>query len=250
MTAALTLGRLTTKQLLPVRRFIGFGLLGVAPALIYLISSGSATGSAKLEVFIGITTGVYFAVAVPVITLILSTSALGDERRDQTLSFVMLRPIPRWIIASSKLGAATVASFYLTGLGALALGAAYGLRESDWSYLLPLLFGGFVATAAYAALFVPLGYLAERSTLIGLAFVFVWENGIAGAIEALASTSPWRLGFIGFAGLAPAAVLDEVEGFVLGNLQPGAGGALVRLVVLVLLSVGATTYLLRYRDLT
>ena len=43
-----------------------------------------------------------FALVIPITTLILASSALGDERRDKTLSFLVLRPISRLEIACAK----------------------------------------------------------------------------------------------------------------------------------------------------
>lgn len=249
MTAALTITRMTTRQVLGLKRLIGFGIMSLFPSLVLFISSGRQVGEGLLQNFLGVGLGLFFALIVPTITLVLSASALGDERRDQTLSFLVLRPIPRAAIALSKLGAAILAAFALTGPGAFALGAVYGIRSDNWSYVVPMVIGTAVATAVYASIFLVLGFLTERSTLLGLAFVFVWENGIVFAVTALATTSPWRLGYSAFLGLAPPEAFDEI-GEALGNLTPGAGGAVARALVFVVLSTLVTTLILRRRDLT
>lgn len=247
MTAAVTITQMTFRQLLGIKRLVGFGLLALFPAFIFMISSGNQGGNALLESFIGIGVGLFYFVAVPVVTLILSASALGDERRDQTLSYIVLRPIRRGIIATSKLAAAVLAAYVFTGAGALAMGISYGLRSSDWNYVVPMLVSAGVATIVYAAVFVPLGYLSERSTLIGLAYVFIWEGAIVSAIGSLANTSPWRIGFTGFLALAPEeAQFVEAD---LGIVDPNLGSTLITVAVFIALSLAVTSWILRKRDL-
>lgn len=247
MTAAVTITQMTFRQLLGIKRLVGFGLLALFPAFIFMISSGNQGGNALLESFIGIGVGLFYFVAVPVVTLILSASALGDERRDQTLSYIVLRPIRRGIIAASKLAAAVLAAYVFTGTGALAMGIAYGLRSSDWNYVVPMLVSAGVATIVYAAVFVPLGYLSERSTLIGLAYVFIWEGAIVSAIGSLANTSPWRIGFTAFLALAPEeAQFVEAD---LGIVDPNLGSTIITVAVFIALSLAVTSWILRNRDL-
>ena len=239
----------TLRQMLSIGRLVRFGLLALAPAAIYILSRpGSARE--RFDSFLGIGLGTFYVVAVPVITLIVAATALGDERRDGTLSFILLRPISRFRIAGAKIAAASLAAFVLTGFGALGLSLAFGVTAADTRFVVPMLVGTAIATVLYAAIFVPLGYLADRSTLIGLAFVFIWENGIAGALPALGVTSPWRLGYSAFVGLSPAEVLPRFDSFALANLQPGAGGALLRAAVIAAISVTVTAWMLRSRDTT
>ena len=232
-----------------MRRLLSLGALAVLPGVIVYFSTARATSSSRVETFAGITVGLFFSVVIPVVTLILSASALGDERRDQTLSFIVLRPISRTAIAVAKIAGAIVASGAVITIGALALGIAMGLRHGDWGYALPLLVGGWIAVTAYAALFTPLGYLTERATLAGLAFAFLWEGAVAGAVGALASLSPWRVGFSAFVDLAPEEVQTIDLSFALGNVEPGTFGALAKALVIFAIGAAITTWILRTRDL-
>jgi len=252
MTAMLAITRMTVRQVLGVRRLIGLTLLAIAPAGIFFLSSSRSDPSGVAEGLAGTTVGAFINLVVPVVTLIMASSVLGAERRDQTLSFLVLRPLSRLSIAAAKLAAAFATAFTLTGLGALALGILALIRLNDAGYIAPLLVGTAIATLAYAAIFMPLGYITERATLIGLAYVFVWENGIAGALEGLAGLSPWRLGFSAMVDLAPPSfgpAIGDMRSFALGNLQPGAGGSAIKVLVLGLLSVLVTGWILRQRDL-
>ena len=258
MTVFMAMTRVTVRQTLRPRRALGLALLSLSAAVMYFLSGFSSRGlesntefarSEAFDIFVGMTVGTFMNIIVPVVTLIIATSVLGDERRDNTMSFLVLRPISRFSIAASKVVAAFLESFALTGLGAVALGLAAALRINSFSYVIPLLVGAGIATAAYAAVFVPLGYLLKRATLIGLTYVFIWENGIAGAVPAVAGISPWRIGVSAMSGLAPDRFVDELPQFATGSLSPGAGGAAAKVVVLILLSAGAVASILRRRDL-
>jgi ABC-2 type transport system permease protein len=255
MTAFIAIGRVTIKQTLRLRRAIGLLLLAGAPAFMYLMAVLSTRGNLEFsdenafEAFVGITIGTFMNIAVPVVTLIIATSVLGDERRDNTMSFLVLRPVSRYTIAAAKIFAAFVETFAVTGIGALALSLIAAFRLDDFRYVAPLLAGTAVATAAYAAVFVPLGYLLKRATLIGLSYVFIWENGIGAAVPAVAGISPWRIGLSATTGLAPERFVDELPTFATGSITPGAGGAALKALVLFAISVGFISVFLRNRDL-
>jgi ABC-2 type transport system permease protein len=249
MTAALAIVGATLRQILGRKRLLLFGALAIFPGFIFFLNSSDGESSrATLQAFVD-TANVHFSLAVPITALILSAAALGAERRDQTLSFIVLRPIPRLTIAASKLAAAFLAAIALNAAGALVLSLLYGVRGSEFTYVLPLMVGSAVATLVYAAVFVPLGYLSERSTLIGLAYVFVWENGIVGALGVLGVTSPWRIGYSAFAGLAPAEMAPRIDDIVMADLSMSAGTALIQTTVFVVASAALLTWILRRRDL-
>lgn len=254
MTAFLAITRVTIKQTLRPRRALGMALLSLSAAITYFLSGLSSRGvradsSESFDIFVGMTVGTFMNIIVPVVTLIIATAVLGEERRDNTMSFLVLRPISRFSIAVAKVLAAFLESFAITGLGALALGLVAGVRIDTFAYVLPLVIGTAIASAAYAAVFVPLGYLLKRATLIGLTYVFIWENGIAGAVPAVAGISPWRVGVSAMSALAPERFLNELPQFATGSLSPGAGGAATKAIVLVLVSAGAVAAILQRRDL-
>ena len=254
MTAFTAITRVTIRQTLRLRRFVGLGLLSLSVAGTYLLTSlgqrragGDPDGA--FDIFLGMTIGTFMNIIVPVVTLIVATAVLGEERRDNTMSFLVLRPVGRTTIGAAKVVAAFLEAFALTGLGAIGFGVVAAIRMETWEYFFPLLAGTAIATAAYAAVFVPLGYLLRRATLIGLTYLFIWENGIAGAVPAVAGISPWRIGVSGMAGLAPGRFFAELPDFAVGSLTPGAGGAAAKAIVLMLLSTSAVTWILLKRDL-
>jgi hypothetical protein len=71
---------------------------------------------------------------------------------------------------------------------------------------------------------------------------------VVSALSGLSSLSPWRIGLSAFAGLAPGEVAAELTDFGAASLS-GSGAALFRTVLIAAISVGATTMVLRRRDL-
>jgi ABC-2 type transport system permease protein len=249
MTAAVAISRATIRQVLPLRRSIIFILIEVALGVILLAAAGALADESSLDLVLGMAMTMFFPVLVPIVSLIVSASVLGSERRDETLSFIVLRPLPRSMIGASKLTAAILVAGVLNAIGGVALGGAYGIVSGSWGLVIPLAVGAFLASAVYAAVFSPLGLLTDRVVLVGLAFVFIFENGVVSALPGLATLSPWRVGVEAFAGMATSVATHETVAAALGNLTPGIGGALVKVVAVCFISVLVMTLLLRRRDL-
>ncbi len=94
---------MTVRQVLGVRRFIMLGLLALAPAVVLFFAAARTNDAGRTDAFVGIVSGMYFALVVPITALVLASSSLGEERREETLSFLVLRPVSRSRIAVAKM---------------------------------------------------------------------------------------------------------------------------------------------------
>ena len=168
--------------------------------------------------------GVYFSLLLPLLCLCFGTQAIGGEWEERNLVWALTRPIPRPLIYLAKFSAAlpwtlicTLGGFYLAGL-------AVGSRSVDahWNetiamrlpemgafsgpgFLPELIQPGTVAATtvwpglevfeclwpcvmygsiAYLSLFMLLGALFRRSTVLGMAYAFLLE-GLIGAMPGL-----------------------------------------------------------------
>lgn len=245
MTRFTALLTASIRQALPVRRTIVFTLLQIAPAVIYLIATSNRTAEAALRGVVEIGVSTHFALVLPVVSMVIAAGALGNERRDMTMSFIALRPISRRSIAATKLLAAFIAAAGVNLIGAVALGITHVSRYGGADLILGLLLGALVATAAYVSLFVPIGFLTDRAVVAGMAYLLVFENGVAFAVSGLAFLSPWRLG---------AATLGAVADQTWIYLDSTAasltmGRTFTALIVYVVASVAITSILLNTRDL-
>jgi ABC-2 type transport system permease protein len=249
MTAAYAITAATIRQLLPTRRAIVVVIAEALPAGIYLLMAGAfADQTAAIERLFVMVVTLYFPLLVPIVTLILASAALGAERRDGTLSFIVLRPIPRSVIAAAKVIGAVVVAGVLNTVGALGLSIAFALETGNWQLVAPLVVGGLVATVVYAAVFVPLGFFTDRAVLAGLIYVLVFENGIVFAAQGLTALSAWRHGYAAFVGLAPRDLLaGQLANF---DIQFATlPTALLRTFVVALLSIALITVVLKQNDL-
>ncbi len=247
MTPIIALFTMSLRQALPRRRTLLLALLELAPAGIYLVSTTSRTQEFALEGVVRVGGSTFFSLILPVVTIVIAAGVLGSERRDQTLSFIALRPISRSAVAAAKILAAVLAAFALNAVGAVALASAHAVRFGDTQLYVGLLVGALIATTAYAAVLVPLGFLTDRAGIIGMAFLLVFENGVAFALPGLASMSPWRLGVATFGALTLDASHYVRES--IGNLEMSASQSALTAVIFLVAGIAATTVLLRTRDL-
>lgn len=239
----------TLRQQLGGRRIILLLLLGLLPAgVLGILLLDESTAAGARQAFHEAPIVILFFIVLPVASLLFGAGALGDERRDGTLSFILLRPLPRSLLVAAKLLGAWVASFAVVGTGALVMSVLLGIRFGTWETLGPLLLAVALSSLAYVSVFLALGYLTTRAVLIGLVYVFVWESGMTSAIPSLASVSLMRIGLSAYTALVPLGKVYVDD--VLGVVQPGVGGAVAKAAVAAAVAVAAVTLLLRHRDMT
>ncbi len=238
----------TLRQLLGGKRLIFLGLLTALPAVVMaLIGRGSSPARAFMD-FHGPPMAILLLILLPIVSLVFGASALGDERRDQTLSFLVLRPVPRTAIVVAKLLAAWVASFLLVAVGGVAAAVVQAIYSGHTRPIGPVVLAVAISALAYSSVFLLVGYLTNRAVLIGLAYFFIWESGITMGVASLATVSLFRIGLTAYLGLVPEASGDLNE--ALGSATPGAGGAMAKAAVIAALATLLTTALLRRRDVT
>jgi ABC-2 type transport system permease protein len=121
---------------------------------------------------------------LPLVALVIGTSALGSEIDDGTFVYLLVKPIARWRVALAKVAVATGLTIALVVPPMLATGLLLGGGESG---AIAVAFGFAVATmaggAAYASVFTTLGALTSRALILGLAYTLLWEGVLAGLLE-------------------------------------------------------------------
>lgn len=236
----------TLRHLLGGKRMIALAMLAALPVVVAWFTSGTLTAAGVVATFHDVAAGM-FAAAVPIVAMVLGAGALGDEARDGTLSFLLVRPRPRRVIAAAKLLAAWLAALALVVPAAALAGTVVVLRIGDPSLIVPTIVAVSLISLAYCSVFAIVGFLTNRAVLAGLVYLFVWENGITVGAPALANISLHRIGLSAYAGMRPDSSSALAE--ALGAVTPGAGGALVKAAVIATLAIAAGAALLRRRDL-
>jgi ABC-2 type transport system permease protein len=249
MRAFLALVGNTLRQQLGGRRLILLLLLGLLPAgVLGILLADEHTVIGARQAFHEAPLAILFFIVLPVASLVFGAGALGDERRDGTLSFILLRPLPRTLIAAAKLLGAWLAAFAVVGTGALAMSVLLGVRSANWETLAPLLLAVALSSLAYVSVFLALGYFTARAVLLGLVYVFVWESGMTSSIPSLASVSLMRIGLSAYRALVPLGRMQLDD--MLAVVRPGVGGALAKAAVMAVAGVATVALLLRHRDIT
>ena len=162
-------------------------------------------------------------ILVPLATLWLGTSALGDLVEDRLLVYLWLKPVPRWQLPGAAVLATATVVVPLTALPLAASALVAGASGVAWATLLAASLGAL----AYSGLFVAAGLWFRRAVWWGLAFIVIWENVVAHAAEGAArfTVLGWTTSVLGLG--SPGR--EEVE----------AGSAAVALVVLVAIAIAA-----------
>ncbi len=237
------------RQVLGLKRVMLLGLFTLLPALVtFTVTNGVISTTA----FRRFHEGPFFTLmllVVPLVALFLGAAPLGDERRDATLSFLLLRPLRRETIVAAKLAAGWLGIALVVGGGAVVTGLVLQFTAGRGEVIVPLVVSVLVAGLGYASVFLLLGYASSRAVVYGAFYVLFWELGLTNAIEALGSVSLSRIGVTVYTDLLPRANTGAVAD-VLGTLEPGIWGAIAKVAVIAAVAIELGAILLRRRDVT
>ena len=220
----------TLRACLPMRRWFGV-LLPCAGALLFGWLTQLDAGS-DAAAFADVAEGGLFRLILPLTCLIIGDAVLGADVRAGTFPLTWLSPVPfRVIVAGRWLGGWLVA--LVTLVPAMALSAVVaGVPDAAG----PMAIAAATGAAAYIALFLMIGVLVRRSALWSLAVVLLGEWLLGTPLTGIALVSPlWEAQQV-FAGLWEDGGLIERRG------MPSGGGAVVRLAVIALVTLGLATW--------
>lgn len=118
----------------------------------------------------------------PLTALLYAAGAIQDEVEEQTLTYLLLRPLPRWALYVTRLAVAWLTTSVLTGLFTmLTLAVIYWNTPELWGDVLPrraAVVAGLMALAqaGYCSLFGLFGLLTRRALIAGLAYIIAIEG--------------------------------------------------------------------------
>ena len=171
MTATLNLFKLSLRQLLGRQRLlllVVLTLTALIPSLLAAISLwvGQPLQSAQLFADFDL------PVVLPLIALIVSGSLLREEIHNQTIVYLLIKPIARPLIVLGKFAAGLLLVWALGWLGLLIQAAVL----ADGSELAPQFASVTLITLAYGAFYLALSLFFKRALLWGLAYLILWEG--------------------------------------------------------------------------
>ena len=125
---------------------------------------------------------VYMHFFVPITALFLGIGIIADEVEDKTLPFLLVRPVPRFMIVLVKYFSAIVFGAVIILISLLVSYSIFSLSYPVASFYSDILFiiQGYLVLIlglmVYSILFTLLGGILKHPLIIGILFVFGWEK--------------------------------------------------------------------------
>jgi ABC-2 type transport system permease protein len=166
------------------RLFVLVLLLALPCALAILLRSLSQPAPAEILEFTLVFGLIPHALA-PLTALLYAAGLIQDEVEGQTLTYLLLRPLPKWTVYLTKWLATILVCVCLIDFFAFALYMAiYWGTPGLWSEIVPgralqTLAALALAQLGYASLFGCLGLLTRRSLIVGVAYIVLLEGVVA-----------------------------------------------------------------------
>ena len=172
--------RLTLRALLLQRRTILLVLLALAPVLVAFIYAVAAKqGAHHLRFYSHMMQELFVPTIAAVVALVIGVSALGDEREDGTIYYLVATPQSRLGLIVTKVAAAWTATLLLL-VPSVVVSALLILKGGvDASSILWPVAGVALATLAYCGVAGWLSLRTRRPIVIGVLYILLWEGSIA-----------------------------------------------------------------------
>jgi len=184
---------LTLRQHLHGRRWIVIGVLFLLPAGLAILLRATAPDAPPMVTEFLLAFMFIPQALLPLVALVYATGIIQDEQEEQTLTYLLIRPIPRWAIYLVKLLATLTTTVLLTAVFtvltyvAVYIGGASGFADVSRRCLTAVGIHG-LSVAAYCCLFGLIGLYTRRALVAGILY--------AGVVEGLLANLPFGLRFV------------------------------------------------------
>lgn len=173
---------LTIRQFFEGRSIRVVALLAAVPLLLGGIEILASGQDVDARAYLGpVYNELSIPTLLPLIALILASTALGNEISDRTLPYLALKPRSRMSLVVEKLTATIVTGTLIAVAVSFIVWIALSLfgSSADGRVLLAMSLACLLAIAGYAAAFSLLSLLISRVLLAGLIYVMFWESLLA-----------------------------------------------------------------------
>jgi ABC-2 type transport system permease protein len=179
----LTIYKLSLTQMLRPKRLLILLFIAAVPVALSVVAAIFPPNPEDLVSFRDdfLMGPIVISAVLPIITVVLATASLGHEIEDQTMTYLFLKPVPRWGIVMPKfLATVTVAIVVVVGSGVL---TTVIVPEGSVITSVAAAAGLAVGVLAYTAIFTWAGLMTSHALALGLVYVFVWEAAIVGFLQ-------------------------------------------------------------------
>ncbi|MCX7701247.1 MAG: ABC transporter permease [Gemmataceae bacterium] len=184
ITSLWALYLLTFRQHLHGRRWMVLGLLLLLPALLTVVIRLLAPDAPRSVTELWMVFMFIPQVLLPLVALVYAAGIITDEQEEQTLTYLLIRPIPRWAIYVTKMATVMTTTGLLTivftAVTFVAVHVGGDLGLSDGLARFARVAGLHVlAVVAYGSLFGLISLLTRRSLVASVIYAVVFEGLLA-----------------------------------------------------------------------
>jgi ABC-2 type transport system permease protein len=181
LTALWTLYTLTLRQHLHGKRWIAMAALMLLPAGLAILVRNTAPNVPGMVLEFIFAFMLIPQALLPLAALIYASGMIRDEQEEQTLTYLLIRPIPKWAIYTVKLLATVTTTVFLTGVfttltyAAIYIGA-HGQTGSIVTRSLQASAIHALAITAYCCIFGLISLYTERTLVVGILYIAIFEG--------------------------------------------------------------------------
>ncbi len=185
LAAIWTVVRITVARQSRGRRLLVIAMLFTLPIVIAIVGRRYDVNYMADEVENVLIFGMIFQALVPLSALLFASGMVQDDLEEQTLTYLLIRPIPRWAIYLAKLLATFLVAFIRAVLFTTATLIVIHWDDPDlWKSVLlgraPLITALLaLCLSAYVAIFGGLSLWVRRTLVIGAIYIVVFEGVLA-----------------------------------------------------------------------
>lgn len=167
---------ISTRGLARTGRTLALAAIATLPILVAIAQRIDGEESSAV-VYADLLAQLIIPTVVAFVALVLAASAIGDDREDGTILFLVATSIPRSLLVASKAVAAWLVSMLVLIPSLVATATILG-QTSAGALAWPLIAVALVS-AAYAGIFTWVSLLTRRAIIVGAVYVLLWEGTIA-----------------------------------------------------------------------
>jgi ABC-2 type transport system permease protein len=184
---------LTLRQHMHGRRWIVMAVLFLLPAGLAILIRATAKAAPGVGIEFLLAFMLIPQALLPLVALVYASGIIQDEQEDQTLTYLLIRPISKWAIFLVKLLATLTTTIVLTAIfTVLTYAVVYVGGNTSGSEVVGRCLKAVaihsVAVGAYCCLFALIGLYTSRALVAGILYIAV--------IEGLLANLPFGLRFI------------------------------------------------------
>ena len=197
----------TLKALLSRRRAVLMVLLCLIPVGLALLARFRGLPGDAVDRAVAVIELLIVRTVLPLVALVLGTSAIGSELEDGTAIHLLTKPVARWRIVVGKLLAAAPTAALLVVGSTLATGLLIGGERGSGPVTIALSIAVAIGALLYVTVFVALSVVTSRALIVGLIYVVIWEGLLAGLFEGTQALSIRQYTMAIAAALDPSGVI-------------------------------------------